>query len=74
MAAQRLPACLHNARNEAFQRMLAEADAAHPELADIRSRPAADLAAIVRTHLKFRRSLRLNDPRFLSQRNTSSNR
>src|SRR5437773_1578349 len=48
------PARLDDARDLATQRQPTEADAAHLELAQIRARPAADLAAVLPANLELR--------------------
>src|SRR5512141_2368969 len=54
-----LPARLDDAGDLALQRALAEADAAHLELAQVRAGPAAQRAAVVLTHLELQLALRL---------------
>src|SRR5262249_814654 len=56
-----LPAGLANAGDETAQSELAEANTAEPELAQIRTRAAAALTAIVLPHRELRRPLRLLD-------------
>src|ERR1700722_20505565 len=56
-----LPRRLGYAGNDAFVRVLAEADAAHGELTQITARATAQLATIVRANAEFRRLLRFDD-------------
>src|SRR5690242_6218270 len=56
-----LPARLHHARQLAARGALAEADAAHAELAQKGARPAAQEAAVVGLHLELRRPFALFD-------------
>src|SRR3990172_9085234 len=46
-----LPAGLHHARDHSFQRLLAEADAAHGEAPHIAARPTANATAVADLHL-----------------------
>src|ERR1700760_1911986 len=52
--ARALPTRFHNARNLALERQTAEAQTADTELAQIRARTAAQLAAVVLTGLELR--------------------
>src|SRR5216684_3993166 len=61
------PARLRDARQLADQRALAETDPAEAELTQEAARPAADLAAMMRSHSELRRSLRFQDEAFLRQ-------
>src|SRR5207253_7900738 len=64
------PARLRHAGDAALGGMSAEADTAHSELAQVRSRPAADAAAVVKAHLELRMgqvSLPALECRFLRQ-------
>src|SRR2546422_9467250 len=56
-----LPARLRDARHFALEGELAEAQAAHLELADEGARAPAQLAAVVGARLELRRRLRLHD-------------
>src|SRR5207249_2323149 len=56
-----LPARLRDARHLALEGELAEAQAAHLELADEGARAPAQLAAVVAARLELRRPLRLHD-------------
>src|SRR5579872_983244 len=58
-----LPRCLGDARNLAAMRELAEADPAQAELAQVASRPAAALAAVVLAHRELLFALRFFDHR-----------
>src|SRR5215469_11282000 len=60
-----LPARLRHAGNRALVRELAQADAAEPELAEDRARPAAPVAARVTTCLELLGSPLLDDERRL---------
>src|ERR1700704_5657376 len=60
-----LPTRLGHARQLAHQGALAEADTAQCEPPQVRPRPAADGAAVIRPHRELRGSLRLCDHRFL---------
>src|SRR3990172_1653022 len=59
-----LPAGLHHARDHAFQRLLAEADAAHGEAPDVAARPTADATAVAHLHFVTAPGFP-NDDRFL---------
>src|SRR5512138_288496 len=63
-----LPARLDDAGDFALQRALAEAEAAHLELAQERARPAAQGAAVVLAHLELQLALRLRHLRKLRHR------
>src|SRR5579885_2769744 len=65
MGGRPLPARLDDARDLAPERQRAETDAAESELPDERTRPPAEVAAVVLLHLEFRRALRLDDHRRL---------
>src|ERR1700674_333210 len=56
-----LPAALGHAGHVALQRQLAEAQPAQPELAQVRARPAAQVAAVAQTNLEFRRLVLFRD-------------
>src|SRR5438552_4128229 len=60
-----LPARLHDARNLALERQLAETEPAHLELPEVAARTAAQLAPRIGTRRKFRFPLRLHDERGL---------
>src|ERR671934_584648 len=59
------PARLDHARDLAPEGVLAEAEAAHPELPEVPPRPAAEPAAAIRPCRKLRRPLRFHDQRGL---------
>src|SRR2546428_1502392 len=59
------PARLRHAGKLAHQGTLAEADPAEAELAHVRARAAADLAAVVSPHLELRRAVRFVDQALL---------
>jgi hypothetical protein len=50
-----LPRTLRHARHIAFEREFPEAQTAHIELADVRARPATQLAAVAVAHLELQR-------------------
>src|SRR5262245_46777174 len=60
-----LPARLHDARDLALQRQLAEAEPAHLELPEVAARAAAQLAAGIGPRGELRLTLRLHDERGL---------
>src|SRR2546426_7580638 len=61
---RRLPARLDDARNLPAQRQLAEADAAHAEIAQEAARPPAAVAPVATPHLELRLLSHLGDERF----------
>src|SRR5205809_3348989 len=65
------PARFRHARQLADERALAEADPAQTELAHVRARPAAHLAAVVALRLELRGLLRLEDEALLRHRSLS---
>src|SRR5258708_2781946 len=67
MSVLRLPGRLLDAGHLPDAGVVAEADAAHAELAHEGARPAADAAAMVLLHLELGGSQRLRDQGFLSQ-------
>src|SRR5262249_38135957 len=60
-----LPARLHDARDLALERQLAETEPTHLELPEVAARPAAQLAPRVGARLELRLTLRLHDERGL---------
>src|SRR2546426_12814421 len=60
-----LPARLHDARHLALEGELAETQATHLELSDVRPRASAELAPMVGARLEPRRRLGLHDQRGL---------
>src|SRR5436309_759969 len=60
-----LPARLHDARNLALERQLAEAEPAHLELPEVGARAAAQLAAVIGARAELRLTLGLHDERGL---------
>src|SRR6478672_4794930 len=60
-----LPARLRDAGDLTLERQLAEANAAQREVADVASRPAAQLAAVAMLDLVLRRTVPLDDHRNL---------
>src|SRR5580704_6124383 len=58
---QTLPACFHHARNFSLERVAAETDAAHIELAEVAARAAADAATVPLADLELQLPLHLRE-------------
>src|SRR5690606_18885672 len=64
MASPPLPTRLRHARDLAFERQPAEADATQRKLTHVAARPSAQLAAVALSHRVLRRPVRLDDHRY----------